>query len=297
MKAGFSSMFFGDMRAPDLLALLGTSQAGRWFDFWFDTPCYLLEGEPARHDIVSMVRRQLEWRGMGIVTHAAAFDVNPIAYSPAMQRHTLAETQASLEFASDAGANLVTLHGGFSSFASRVSSYDVMLLDKFCDELLDFVERRKLDITLCLENDAATEVMARPLESLHIMEAVLEKHPRLCVTIDVSHVLKTSTMARAMLARDSRLDASALPGFLKKFGSRVRILHFSSPNRYRAHGRIDLNKDAQFIKVFQEICRHMNVAAVPCIFEYAIEEFGSPTEAINAIIEDATALSEKIGNE
>lgn len=297
MRFGVSSMFFGDMRADELLSLLGKHPGTRAIDLWYDTPFHLLEDESARPGVVSLARQQLERLGLEVVTHAAAFDVNPIAYSPAMQRHTLAETQASLVFAGAAGAKLATVHGGFSSFGYRVSRYDLMLLERFIAELLDFIEKKKLDITICLENDAASDAMSRPLESLPIIENLLEKNPQVGMTLDVAHVIRTTTIEGTCRVREPRLDAGALQKFLDVNGARVRIVHLSCPNKYHTHGRMDIAGNELPLGTIRDVARYVNMDAVPCIFEYELEEFAGPGEAMDAITADAAVLSKKIQGE
>ncbi len=294
MKVGVSSMFFGDMKATELFSLLGKHPGTKAIDLWYDTPFYLLEDETARSAVVSLARQQLEKLGLEVVTHAAAFDVNPVAYSPAMQRHTLAETEASLKFASVAGAKVVTVHGGFSSFGSRVSTFDLVLFERFIAELLEFIEKEKLDIKICLENDAASEAMSRPLESLHIIDNMLEKQPQVGITLDVAHVIKTTSIEGTCQVREPRLDARALPEFLKKHSKRIRVVHLSCPNKYRTHGRMDLAGNDLLLGTIHEVARHVDMDALPCIFEYALEEFANPGEAIGAIKVDAKALSQRI---
>ncbi len=294
MKIGVSSMFFGDMRATELFSLLGKHPGSRAIDLWYDTPFHLLEDEPTRPGVVSLAKQHLEKLGLEAVTHAAAFDVNPIAYSPAMQRHTLAETQASLMFAGAAGANLATVHGGFSSFGTRVSRFDLILLERFIAELLDFIEKKKLDITICLENDAASDAMSRPLESLHIIENILEKNPQVGVTLDVAHVIRTTTIEGACRVREPRLDAGALQKFLDVNWARVRIVHLSCPNKYHTHGRMDVASNGLLLSTIREVARYVNMDVVPCIFEYELEEFAGPGEAMDAIMADAAALSKSL---
>jgi sugar phosphate isomerase/epimerase len=297
MKVGVSSMFFGDMRADELFSLLGKHPGTRAIDLWYDTPFHLLEDESARPGVVSLARQQLDKLGLEVVTHAAAFDVNPIAYSPAMQRLTLAETQASLEFAGAAGAKLATVHGGFSSFGYRVSRFDLMLLERFIAEVLEFIKKNKLDMTICLENDAASEAMSRPLESLHILENLLEKNPQVGMTLDVAHVIRTTAIEGTCRVRDPRLDAGSLKKFLDVYGERVRIVHLSCPSKYRTHGRMDVNGNELLLGTIHEVARHVNMDAVPCIFEYELEEFDGPGEAMDAIMADAAVLSKKIQGE
>jgi endonuclease IV len=243
------------------------------------------------------VKKQLEKLGLAIVTHAAAFDVNPIAYSPAMQRHTLAETQASLTFANAVGAKYVAVHGGFSSFGARVSRFDLILFERFLAELLDFIEKKKLDITICLENDAASETMSKPLESLHILANLLEKNPQVGMALDVSHVIKTTTIEGTCLVREPRLGAGILPMFLKENGARVRIVHLSCPNKYRTHGRMNIACNDLLLSTIRDVARYVNMDAMPCIFEYALEEFFGPGEAMDSITADATALSKRMQGE
>ncbi|MEX2684787.1 MAG: sugar phosphate isomerase/epimerase family protein [Candidatus Sigynarchaeota archaeon] len=297
MKAGVSSMFFGDMRSIELFSLLGRYPTTRVIDLWYDTPFHLLADEAGRLGVISSTKQQLDKSGMEIVTHAAAFDVNPIAYSPAMQRHTLAETRASLVFASAMGAKLATLHGGFSSFGSRVSRFDIILLERFIAELLDFIEKEKLDITICLENDAASESMSRPLESLYIIENMLEKNPQIGITLDLAHVIKTTNIEATCHVREPRLSRSTMKDFLNVHGGRIRVLHLSSPNKHRTHGRMNLASNELLLGTIHEIACYVNMDAVPCIFEYDLEEFAGPSEAMDAITADAALISKIMDGE
>jgi sugar phosphate isomerase/epimerase len=292
MKAGVSSMFFGDMRASDLFDLLTQHPGASAIDLWYDTPFHLLEDEPARANIVEFVKNRVNVLGLEVVTHAASFDVNPIAYAPALQRLTLAETEASLIFASKIGAKFTTLHGGFSSFGGRVSRFDMILLDRFLLELLDFIDTKQLGITLCLENDAATDTLSRPLESLHVLEDLLDKYPRVGMTLDIAHVIKTTEIEGSCKIREKRLDHKELPAFLKTMGSRVHVVHMSCPNKYRTHGRMDVASDKRLLEIINAVARCIDTSNVPSILEYALEEFTGPAAAMETIMADAGAIDQ-----
>jgi len=297
MKAGVSSMFFGDIPAVEMFSLLGKYPGIRVIDLWYDTPFHLLVDETDRPGVISFTKQQLKQLSMEIVTHAAAFDVNPVAYSPAMQRHTLAETQASLVFASAIGAKLATLHGGFSSFGSRVSRFDIILLERFIADLLDFIEKKKLDLTICLENDTATETMSRPLESLYIIENILEKNPQIGMTLDLAHVIKSTTIEGTCRVHEPRLSASTLKDFIEVNGGRIRVMHLSCPNTHHTHGRMNVDRDEFLFRAIREIARQVNMDAVPCIFEYELEEFAGPGEVMDAITADADIISKRLDGE
>ncbi len=297
MKVGVSSMFFGDMEITEFFNLLCGNPGVKLVDLWYDTPFYLLEDDSHRKEIVESIRKQLGEFGIEAVAHAAAFDVNPIAYSPAAQRLTLEETERSLVFASQAGARHVTLHGGFSSFGNRVSRFDLILLERFVNELIEYIKDQKLDITLCIENDAASATMSRPFEALHILNEVLDKHPALGCTIDLAHVLKTTAMEETCRVREQRLDCKNLPAFAKIYADRIKILHFSSPTKYRTHGRVDLTGSSIFFDALKSIKQNTKLDKIACIFEYELDDFDSPTSAIAAIGADAGVLSSKLYGE
>lgn len=293
MKSGVSSMFFGDMSLQDFFRLIEDHYEIRLADIWYDTPFHLLEEDSKRAAIVDAAKKSIDDIGLEVVAHAAAFDVNPIAYSPAMQVLTLEETKKSLVFASKIGARFVTLHGGFSSFGGHVTRYDLVLLERFINELEDFIEHQDLDVTLCLENEAATSTMMRPLESLHILQSLLDKDANVNVTLDIAHVIKSSIANESFIFRDSRIDCNTISSFFETYGERVKIVHASCPNKYRTHGRVDLADDGMFIDIIRKINNTIQTSNLDCIFEYSMEEFSNPGEAMEALIADAANL---VGN-
>ena len=290
MKPGVSSMFFGDMTLDDFFGLIQGHDEIHLADIWYDTPFYLLEDDEKKDAIVAAIKKHAESFGLDIVAHAAAFDVNPIAYAPAMQRLTLDETEKSLIFASKIGARLVTLHGGFSSFGTRVTRFDLILFERFLNELENFIGNQALDIILCLENDAATPTMMRPLESLHILQDLLDKHATVNLTLDIAHVIKSTLTKDASLVKEPRVDLDTIAPFLESHGDRVKIVHASCPNKYRTHGRIDFSEDGMFLDVKRQIDRAIDSSNLFCILEYAMEEFSSPGDALDALLVDAVNL-------
>jgi len=287
-------MFFGDMDMAEFFDMLSGNPGVKLVDLWYDTPFYLLEDDARRKDIVAIARKRLLELGVEVVTHATAFDVNPIAYSPAAQRLTLDESKKSLVFANQAGARLVTLHGGFSSFIDRVSRFDLVLLERFINELIEYIKDQKLDIMLCIENDAASDTMSRPFEALNILNDMLDKHPALGCTVDLAHVLKTTIMEETCRVREQRLDCKHLPAFAKRYADRIKVLHFSSPTKYRTHGRVDLSGSSIFFDTLQSIKQSVDLDKMACIFEYALEDFDSPATAMAAIAADASTLAKKL---
>ena len=293
MKPGVSSMFFGDMPMESFFSLIQGHDDIRLVDIWYDTPFYLLEDDSRKDIVIENVKQQIKDLGLDVVTHAASFDVNPIAYSPAMQLLTIEETKKSLIFASKIGAKLVTLHGGFSSFGGRVTRYDLMLFDRFIEELTSFIDNQALEITICLENDAATSTLMRPLESLHIFQDMLEKHATVSVTLDIAHVIKSSTEVETFIVRDQRIDQNTISSFLNAYGDRVKIMHASCPNKFRTHGRIDFSGAGMFMDIKRKIDTAIDSRDLDCIFEYTVEEFPTPGDAMNAVMVDMATLSGK----
>jgi len=284
-------MFFGDLSSSEFFSLIQDHGEIRLVDIWYDTPFYLLDEDSNKETIINTLKKRIDDLSLEVVAHAAAFDVNPIAYSPAAQLLTLEETKKALIFASKIGARFVTLHGGFSSFGGRVTRYDLMLFERFIDELVAFIEAQALEITLCLENDAATPNMMRPLESLHVFQTLLDKHETINVTLDIAHVIKSSISNDQFIVRDPRIDRDTISSFLDSNGKRVKIVHASYPNKYRTHGRIDVS-DETFLDVARKIQHAIDPSNFRCIFEYTVEEFSNPCDAMDALVADATSVTE-----
>jgi sugar phosphate isomerase/epimerase len=293
VKPGVSSMFFGDMPMEDFFQLIRNHEEVHLADIWYDTPFHLLEEDSRKDPIIESLKQQIKDAGLDVVAHAASFDVNPIAYSPAMQVLTLEETEKSLIFASKIGAKLVTLHGGFSTFGGRVTRYDLMLFDRFLEELLTFIENQALEITICLENDAATPNLMRPLESLNVLQDMLDKHANVNTTLDIAHVIKSSLATETFTVRDHRIDRDTLPAFLSVYGDRVKIMHASCPNKYRTHGRIDFSGDGMFMDIKRKIEDAIDSRDLYCIFEYEMAEFSTPGDAMDALTVDMATFGGK----
>ncbi|HME56592.1 MAG TPA: sugar phosphate isomerase/epimerase [Candidatus Lokiarchaeia archaeon] len=294
MKPGISSMFFGDMSMDEFFGFIQGHGEIQLVDIWYDTPFHLLEDDSKKDAVVAAVKNYANDLGLDVVAHAAAFDVNPIAYSPAVQLLTLEETEKSLIFASNIGARFVTVHGGFSSFGTRVTRYDLVLFERFLDELEEFIGKQELDITLCLENDAATPAMMRPLESLHHLQGLLDKHENINVTLDIAHIIKSSLSNETFIVREPRIDRDTISSFLEVYGERVKIVHASCPNKYRTHGRIDFSGNDVFMDIKRKIDGAIDSSKLDCIFEYAMEEFSSPADAMDSLIADMASLEEHL---
>jgi sugar phosphate isomerase/epimerase len=233
-------------------------------------------------------------RSITVVSHAASFDVNPTAYSPAAQALALEETKKSLEFAKIIGSSRVTLHGGFNSFGGRFSRFDLMLLEKFIEEVLAYLDDNRLGIEICVENEAATVNASRPLESVIAIEDILSKFDQVRMTLDLAHVLKSSQMAGMLQIRDKRLDADAISPFLDLHADRVAILHISEPDKYRTHGRIDQADGGTFVPLFMDVATRLAGRDIPCILEYETAGFQSLENATDAIDSDISFLRDLI---
>lgn len=288
VKVGLSSMFLGDASIEEVLGIAARHDI-EVLDAWYDMPCHVLEEDAGRGRVEAAIIDARQRTGLVAVAHLASFDVNPVAYNPAMQRACLEETIKSLRFASRIGARAVTLHGGENAFDGTFTRYDTMLLERLIRSLLDLVSEEGIDITICIENDAPTTRMSRPLECIGIVETMLDRYPALGLTVDIAHAAKATRDAGSFQVRGNRLDIDAVDGILARFGSRTRIVHFSWPGNHHTHERLDRN-DPALTSIVNSLGTRPLHPDVVGIVEYEASQFEGWDKAAGAMVDDAAWL-------
>ncbi len=296
MKIGVSSMFFGDMT---LEAFLDTLRKHEWIDvvdIWYDTPFYLLASDADRAGATATIRAYKESHGVDTVSHLASIDINPVCYNPAVQELALREAFKSVDFAASIGSSLVVLHGGFSSFGSPTTPYDVKLLVSFAGRVIRYIEEKNLSVRVCVENDASTPNAIRPLEHVDVAEKLLDTHSDLHVVVDLAHVLKSSSTPVNMVSQvgKRKFDLENFGPFIERHASRICMIHASTPDVQRTHGRMDLARDSTSKGLVHHLATCLDLDNVPVVFEYAMETFGGHDEALRCIHSDAIAFSQLV---
>ncbi|MHA1683701.1 MAG: TIM barrel protein [Promethearchaeota archaeon] len=295
MDVGISSMFFGDITIGELASIVEGTEVTSCMDIWYDTPFHLLEDARFRRQVIDAINAMRESGGLRIASHASNVDLNPIAYHPGIQQLVIGEVKESLRFASKIHSECVTIHGGFNTFGKKFTRFDMKLLEKLLDELLEFKAQQGMDMLLSIENDTATANMTRPLESKLYMENVLSRFPELQVTLDVAHVLKSSLDAGSRVIRETRLDVESLHSFLDEYGSRVKIVHVSSPDSSGTHGRIDMTPGSTFSTIMDLVTSKIRSSDAMFIFEYNLESVQGLGAGLPALLSDMSLFKEKYG--
>ncbi|MHA1791396.1 MAG: sugar phosphate isomerase/epimerase family protein [Promethearchaeota archaeon] len=280
MKIGLSSMFFGEYDMDFLFKIYKQEKMFKIMDIWYDTPFYLMESDAQKGGIVKKIIDMKNELEIETVSHLASVDINPVAYNPKMREISLVELKKSLEFADAIGSRNVVLHGGFNSFGSTFSDYDSELLSNLIGALLTHVEKNNLDIKLCIENDAATLNMTRPLESILELEEILNKFKNIYLTLDMAHVLKSSRVKKIANVQHPWLHAENVGDFIKQWCKKIRIIHISAPSSNNTHWRIPGADPDAFSSIMKSIKRYCSVKDVFFIIEYSM----MMAESVDALI-------------
>ena len=166
---------------------------------------------------------------------------------------------------------------------------------EFMDELTSFINENGLDIQVCIENDAATPLMVRPLESLNMIKDVLNDYPHIGMTLDLAHVLKSTWTRDSFKVKGDRLDFEHLNDFLKKFSSKVKVIHASYPNESTTHGPIDFEDETYFLFIIKILLKYLSGKDLRVIFEYTMDENKSQDASLGLILEDLNKFKQHIG--
>ncbi|MFX0099204.1 MAG: sugar phosphate isomerase/epimerase family protein [Candidatus Hodarchaeota archaeon] len=297
VRLGISSMFFGNIDLDEFFTLISKHEEIEIVDIWYDTPFFLLRNESAREKIIEKIKNYKESGNFETISHVASVDINPVAYNPENRKFSLNEVKKSIRFANNINSKYVSVHGGYSSFNRRFSHYDVEFYMEFLDDLTIFIKDTRLDIQVCIENDAATPSMIRPLESLSMIEDILNDYPLIGMTLDLAHVLKSTWTRDSFKVEGDRLDFEHLNEFLKKYCHRVKVVHASYPNENTTHGRIDFTDEIYFLFIIKILLNYMKREDLNVIFEYTLDEKESEDASLGMILEDFTKFKKILGVE
>ncbi|MHA1371448.1 MAG: sugar phosphate isomerase/epimerase family protein, partial [Promethearchaeota archaeon] len=234
--------------------------------------------------------------GIKTICHLSSIDVNPVAYNPSLQELTLEQMKRSLEFAKSIGSKKVTIHGGYNSFGSSFSNHDVFLFKGLIQSLIQFEHDMNLKIKPCIENDAATKSCKRPLESLEVLEEILDDYKELGLVLDVAHVIKSSRLKPSLLTSTTRLDLDNILDFIEKYKNRIEVLHLSCPNEFTTHGRLDFSSGNELLQILKILSPIIIKNDADVILEYSLSMFRGLDDAITCVVKDINFLNQFINN-
>jgi sugar phosphate isomerase/epimerase len=175
--------------------------------------------------------------GLRFSVHAPIVDLNIASTNEGIRKESIRQIKDSIILAKELSAKVVTIHPGkFRNTLLIQEAY--MLLDLSLSELMPFAEEH--NVILCLEN---MEPGHKELcVTLNQVQKVLERHPKLGLTLDLAHV------AMVVSSEEEFYE------YYLSLKSRVTHFHISGIRPKMSHVEVSLNEsDVDFTKMIQLI--------------------------------------------
>lgn len=175
--------------------------------------------------------------GLKFCIHANLTDTNPASSNEGIRKESVKQLKDAITLAKELNAEIVTFHPGKFKNSLRVQEA-YLLLDLSLKELLPFAEKN--EITLCIEN---MEPGFKELcVTLTQVKQVLERHPKLMLTLDLAHV------AMAVSSEEELID------YYQALKNRIRLFHISGIKPKVSHVEVSLKEsDVDFANILKLI--------------------------------------------
>lgn len=203
-RVSASSMFLWDLDPRRMAEVIAEAGVGE-MEFWAETPWYWEGGR--RPEGAELIREVL---GRRITTlHAPVMDLNPSSYNDLVSLATMEEGISAIRLAGLLGARVVVVHPGKRTAKRPAREEEREKLRRYLEVCLDRAVEE--GVLLALENlePAPWNLCSEPDE----MGRFLDEHPRLGMTLDISHATPPPSRALA---------------FVEALGDRILDVHVSA---------------------------------------------------------------------